>query len=121
MEFRDIMEQAARAFEGVGVLILLGGAIFSTWKAIGDWRAGRPVYPSVRRHFGRSLLLGLEVLVAADIITTVAVDPTLDTVVVLAVLVLVRTVLSFSLDAEIDGVAPWRRADFEKKYAQDPI
>jgi uncharacterized membrane protein len=63
----------------------------------------------MRRRFGRALLLGLEILVAADIIKTVAVETTLESVVTLAVLVLVRVVLSFSLDVEIDGVVPWRR------------
>ena len=63
----------------------------------------------MRRRFGRALLLGLEVLVAADIIKTVAVDTTLQSVLTLAVLVAVRVILSFSLDVEIDGVVPWRR------------
>src|SRR6266851_1372549 len=60
--------------------------------------------------FGGTLLLGLEVLVAADLVRTVAVAPTLDNVLVLGLIVLIRTVLSFSLEAEIEGVAPWRRA-----------
>jgi uncharacterized membrane protein len=59
---------------------------------------------------GRGILVALEVLVAADLIRTVAVEPTLQNVGVLGIIVLIRTVLSFSLDVEIDGVLPWRRA-----------
>ena len=64
-------------------------------------------YQNLRRFLGRSLLLGLEFLVAGDIIKTVAIEPTMDSVLVLALIVLVRTVLSLSLDVEIDGRWPW--------------
>ena len=64
----------------------------------------------LRAAFGGTLLLGLEVLVAADLVRTVAVAPTLDNVLVLGLIVLIRTVLSFSLETEIEGVVPWRRA-----------
>ena len=64
-------------------------------------------YTNLRRFLGRSLLLGLEFLVAGDIIKTVAIEPTMDSVLVLALIVLVRTVLSLSLDVEIDGRWPW--------------
>ena len=62
---------------------------------------------------GRSLLLGLEFLVAGDIIKTVAIEPTLESVIVLAVIVVVRTVLSLSIDVEIAGRWPWRAAEYE--------
>ena len=58
----------------------------------------------------QTLLLGLEILVAADLVRTVAVAPTLDNVLVLRLIVLIRTVLSFSLETEIEGVVPWKRA-----------
>jgi len=64
----------------------------------------------LRQAFGGTLLLGLEVLVAADLIRTVAVAPTLNNVLVLGLIVLIRTFLSFSLEIEINGVVPWRRA-----------
>ena len=67
-------------------------------------------YRVVRTVFGRSILLGLEFLVAADIIRTVAVEPSLENVGVLGLIVLIRTFLSFSLEVEIDGTWPWRRA-----------
>jgi uncharacterized membrane protein len=65
---------------------------------------------TLRESFGAVLLLALEVLVAADLIRTVAVAPTLENVAVLGLIVLIRTVLSFSLEIEIEGVLPWRRA-----------
>lgn len=69
----------------------------------------RGIYTSYRRQLARAILLGLEVLVAADIIATVAISPTLTSVGVLAGIVLVRTFLSFSLEVEIEGRWPWRR------------
>jgi uncharacterized membrane protein len=68
-----------------------------------------PVYTRFRRVLGRAILLGLELLVAADIIKTVAVTPTLDSVAVLAVIVLIRTFLSWSLELEISGRWPWQK------------
>ena len=81
------------------------------------WRAGRATiakdyrrgYQEMRNVFGRTVLLGLEVLVAADIIRTVAVDPTLNNMMVLGLLVLIRTFLSWSLEVELEGMVPWRR------------
>jgi uncharacterized membrane protein len=115
MDFAEAMELVAQAFEVAGVGMLVVGAVWAGFQSISDHRAGRDVYQALRRRLGRTLLLGLEVLVAADIVKTVAVESTLDSVLVLAVLVLVRTVLSLSLDAEIDGVAPWRRAEVEAR------
>jgi uncharacterized membrane protein len=119
MDFAEAMELVAQAFEVAGVAMLVVGAVWAGLQAIPDHRAGRDVYQALRRRLGRTLLLGLEVLVAADIVKTVAVESTLDSVLVLAVLVLVRTVLSLSLDAEIDGVAPWRRAEVEARTSSD--
>ena len=72
-------------------------------------RRKSPVYERFRRVLGRAILLGLELLVAADIIKTVAVTPTLDSVVVLAIIVLIRTFLSWSLELEISGRWPWQK------------
>jgi uncharacterized membrane protein len=68
------------------------------------------VYASARGDVGRAVLLGLEVLIIADIVQTVTIDPTAESALVLAVIVLVRTFLSFSLEIELEGVVPWRRA-----------
>ncbi len=119
MDFEHAMEVVAQAFEVVGVAILILGAAWTAARAVAERGHGTDTYESMRRRFGRTLLLGLEVLVAADIVKTVAVESTLDSVLVLAVLVVVRTVLSLSLDAEIDGVAPWRRAELQARTPGD--
>jgi uncharacterized membrane protein len=72
-------------------------------------RKSGPVYAPFRRFLGRSILLGLELLVAADIIKTVAISPTLESVIVLGGIVLIRTFLSFSLELEISGRWPWQQ------------
>ena len=118
MELTQTMDLVAGVFEVVGVAILVIGAVFTAVRVVLERGSGPGVYASMRRRFGRTLLLGLEVLVAADIVETVAVETTLDSVLVLGVLVVVRTVLSLSLDAEIDGVAPWRRAELQARTHQ---
>ena len=77
------------------------------WRRSGQSSKG---YLALRTAFGGTLLLGLEILVAADLVRTVAVAPTLDNVLVLGLIVVIRTVLSFSLETEIEGVVPWKRA-----------
>ena len=107
------MGHVAQVFEGLGALILLTGLLWSVVLAVLAWRrSGGPAraYTVLRQAFGGTLLLGLEVLVAADLIRTVAVAPTLNNVLVLGLIVLIRTFLSFSLEIEINGVVPWRRA-----------
>src|SRR5258708_16157742 len=111
--FTTAMGYAAEAFEGLGALILTIGLLWSVVLAVLAWRRSgslQRAYTALRQAFGATLLLGLEILVAADLIRTVAVAPTLDNVLVLAMIVLIRTFLSFSLEIEIDGVLPWRRA-----------
>ena len=111
--FTGVMDHVAQAFEALGALILVIGVLWSLWVAVVAWRRTRQQtrgYAALRRAFGRTLLLGLEILVAADLIRTVAVSPTLDNVLVLGLIVVIRTFLSFSLEIEIEGVPPWRRA-----------
>ena len=67
-------------------------------------------YQDARHNVGRAILLGLEVLIIADIVQTITIEPTAESALVLGVIVLVRTFLSFSLEIELDGVVPWRRA-----------
>ena len=106
MHFTETMEWFAKIFEIVGVVIIaLGGAVALVSSAVRQ-TDGRSYFDRARRRFGRPLLLGLEVLVAADIIKTVTVDPSLESVAALGVLVLVRTLLSFTLDIELDGMVP---------------
>ena len=98
--------------EVVGVAILVIGLVIGLARAPHaltrpDADASR-VYRDVRSFLGRSILLGLEVLVAADLIRTVTVDPSLESIGALGIIVVIRTFLSFSLDVEIDGHLPWR-------------
>jgi len=113
--FTTAMDDVALAFEALGAAVLVIGTIWSFILAVIILRRpgsakGSRAYSALRRCFGGTLLLGLEVLVAADLVRTVAVAPTLDNVLVLGLIVLIRTFLSFSLETEIDGVPPWRRA-----------
>ncbi len=111
--FATVMDHVAQGFEILGVAVLVAGVIWSAVLAILAWRrsgSGEQGLAALRRGFGASLLLGLEVLVAADLIRTIAVAPSVDNVLVLGLIVLIRTFLSFSLETEIEGVLPWRRA-----------
>ena len=94
----------------VGVAVIVVGAVAATVRAAIDLRARlSDTYRRFRRELGRSILLGLEFLVAADIIRTVAVTPTLENLGVLAIIVVIRTFLSFSLELEITGRWPWQK------------
>ena len=111
--FTGLMDHVAQGFEALGAAILVAGVILSfVLAAVALRRSDRPAraYLVLRQAFGGTLLLGLEILVAADLVRTVAVAPTLDNVLVLGLIVVIRTFLSFSLETEIEGVAPWRRA-----------
>ena len=111
--FTGLMDHVAQGFEALGAAILVVGAIWSGVlgaTAAKRSRSSARAYLVVRQAFGGTLLLGLEVLVAADLVRTVAVAPTVENVLVLGLIVVIRTFLSFSLETEIEGVAPWRRA-----------
>ena len=110
--FTGLMDHVAQGFEALGAAILVVGVVWSfVLAAVTVRRSGlsAKAYLVLRQAFGGSLLLGLEVLVAADLVRTVAISPTVDNVLVLALIVVIRTFLSFSLETEIEGVAPWRR------------
>ena len=111
--FASVMDHVAQGFEALGVAALIVGVVWSFVLAVIAWRrtgSGEQGLAALRRAFGASLLLGLEVLVAADLIRTIAVSPTIDNLLGLGLIVLIRTFLSFSLETEIEGVLPWRRA-----------
>ena len=106
------MEDISRAFEWIAVAVLIVAFLLAVLVVTRDLvrgAAGRVAYRRGREIFGRGLLVSLEVLVAADLIHTVAVEPTIRNVGVLGVIVVVRTILGFALDVEIDGVLPWRK------------
>lgn len=111
--YTDLMMTIAQAFEMIAAAVLIIGLFLSFALAIVRYRAthdGAATYRVLRQTFGGVILLGLEILVAGDLIRTVAIAPTLENVAVLGLIVLIRTFLSFSLEIEIEGVPPWRRA-----------
>ncbi|MFM8238680.1 MAG: DUF1622 domain-containing protein [Actinomycetota bacterium] len=111
--YTQAMTTVAMVFEAIAAAVLLIGLLFFSVSSLRQWartRSGQSAYRLMRQGFGGVLLLSLEILVAGDLIRTVAVAPTLDNVIVLGIIVLIRTFLSFSLEIEIDGVPPWRKA-----------
>jgi uncharacterized membrane protein len=114
LSYNELMSDAVKVFELVGVSILILGSVL----AFGGY--GRELlrgterlvaFKDLRDSLGRSILLGLEVLVVADIVRTIVVEPTLESAATLGVIVLVRVLLSFAIDVEVDGVAPWRKGE----------
>jgi uncharacterized membrane protein len=109
LHFEKSVELVAKVVDAVGVAVIVGGVVIATTliaRSGADWDQRFREY---RRGVGRSIVLGLEFLVAADIIRTVAVSPTFRGVGILAIIVLIRTFLSFTLELEIDGRWPWQR------------
>lgn len=112
MDINEVIGAIGLAIDVVGVLvivvaIIVAGIGFARGIAGGDTLD--TAFRSLRQSIGRGILLGLELLVAGDIIRTVAIEPTFVSVGVLAVIVLVRTFLSFSLEVELTGHWPWSR------------
>ncbi|RZS67998.1 putative membrane protein [Agromyces ramosus] len=110
MEFGEVISTVGEVVDLLGVVaIVLGVSYAVVDAALRGVRRIHPIYTRFRRVLGRAILLGLELLVAADIIKTVAVTPTLESVAVLAIIVLIRTFLSWSLELEISGRWPWQK------------
>jgi len=109
MDMQSFIELAGNATEIAGVLLIVGGIIFAAGRCIA-LRLREDVHPyhRLRQDLGRAILLGLEVLVAADIVRTVAFTPTMNSVIILAMIVAIRTFLSWSLALELDGRWPWQ-------------
>ena len=116
-ELTAIIEAITVAIELTGIAVIIGGALISAALFVRATMRDLPgeAYRQLRSNLGRSILLGLELLVAADIINTVAIEPSLDSLAVLAGIVLIRTFLSFSLEVEIEGRWPWQRGAEEAK------
>jgi len=117
VSFHDTMQWVVRGFEIAGVAILVGGSLVALVSAVaglgrGD---GRAAYQRARQDVGRAILLGLEVLIIADIVLTITVERTFDSALTLGLIVLVRTFLSFSLEIELQGALPWRRGSAAKR------
>ena len=110
MTFEEAIRFIGRVMEVFGVAAIVAGiAIVSIHYACRVRDRSDSAYHDYRRGLGRSILLGLEILVAGDIIRTVAIEPTFQSVGVLAVIVAVRTFLSWSLEVELEGRWPWMR------------
>jgi uncharacterized membrane protein len=111
-----LLELAGVAIILTGIALASAVYVRSGW-GTGDWRAA---YGAYRANLGRGILLGLELLVGADIIATITAPLTLESVGLLAAIVLVRTFLSFSLETEIEGCWPWQRRDRDPGAAGQP-
>jgi uncharacterized membrane protein len=118
-----VLEMVATGIEVTGVAIIVIAAVVSTalFVSAGISSIGWPqAFRTYRANLGRGILLGLELLVAADIIGTVAVTPSFENLAILGLIVLIRTFLSFSLEVEIEGRWPWQRAEAERILAPAP-
>ena len=112
MSLEAVVEVIVLVLEGLGVVTMIIGFVIAGYfavRALVHRRGGRAAFHLVRTMVGSAILLGLEILVAADLIRTVM-NPSLEEAVVLGIIVIIRTLLSFSIQIEIDGVLPWKRA-----------
>lgn len=109
----SIFTGVAVAFELIGAIVIVVGFVLALWsggRVLARRQGGQKAFHTVRSVFGGAILLGLEVLVGADLIRTITSPPSLEDAFILGVIVLIRTILSLSIQVEIDGTLPWRRA-----------
>lgn len=122
--FPSALKLMTRAIEvgGIAIIVLglLGASIAVVWQVM-KGRSGSEAFSLYRSNLGRAILLGLEFLVAADIISTVAIEPTLQSLLILGGIVLIRTFLSFSLEVEIEGRWPWNRHKAEDERSSSRV
>ena len=113
MTYEHVVSQIVKVVEAVGVTIMIVGGLWALLdyavSMVGHRGPRQIAYRRVRQRLGHVILLGLEVLIVGDIVRTIVVDPTIDSVAVLGIIVVIRIVLSFSLEVETDGVWPWNR------------
>jgi uncharacterized membrane protein len=107
LTFKETIETVGKAVDGAGVAAIVIGVVAAAITSLRRWPFRSDDYRLFRQRLGRAILLGLELLVAADIIRTVAVTPTFTSAGVLALIVVIRTFLSFSLEVELEGHWPW--------------
>ena len=113
MSFKDAIDVVGEILDAAGVILMVGGVLVATLFVMARIRTeglSDNAYRRFRQSLGKAILLSLELLVAADIIRTVAVRPTFRSAGVLAIVVLIRTFLSMSLEVELEGRWPWQRA-----------
>ncbi|MGW1341423.1 DUF1622 domain-containing protein [Kribbella sp. NPDC002412] len=110
MDFEALFADVARVIEGAGVVIMaIGVAVVLVRYAYDVVRRGTGSYQQLRVNLGRVILLGLEILIVGDIIRTIIVETSVESVLVLGLIVVIRTVLSFALEVEISGAWPWQQ------------
>lgn len=111
-----LVEVSTRLLEGGGVVVIVAGVIIAAGRYVMATRQAEPEpFRAFRRDLGRAILLGLELFVAGDIIRTVALTPTLESVLALGGVVLIRTFLSVSIQVELEGAWPWNRRAIEDR------
>ncbi len=112
MDFKEIISIAGYGIEAIGVLVIIVGSAISSFRFLSEfWKQPEGVaYRVFRRQLGRSIILGLEFLIAGDIIRTVVVADTLVNVAILGLIILIRTFLSVTLHLEVEGRWPWQQA-----------
>ena len=123
MSYDEVIDDVVKGVEaaGAGIMVLGGLGAFLLYLArLRGSDDASASYDELRRNLGRCILLGLEVLIIADIVRTIIVDPTLESVAVLGIIVVIRIMLSFSLEVEMDGVWPWRRGRPGRAAAEPP-
>ncbi len=118
LTYDEVISNIAKVVEAIGALIMVIGGLwaflnFGFQTLYADSRSG--AYKRLRRQLGQVILIGLEVLIVGDIVRTIIVDPTIRSVTVLGIIVIIRIVLSFSLEVEIDGVWPWNRGQTKQR------
>lgn len=120
MTFQEVAEWVGKAIDGAGITIIIVGALIATLAFLAALRSQdfTDAYRGYRQGLGRAILLGLEFLVAADIIRTVAIEPTFRSVGVLSIIVAIRTFLSITLELEINGRWPWQAGSDEQPSSQ---
>ena len=117
---RVTVDGAASLFEAAGTLVMVIGALLAVALTFRDrGGSGRSVFKGFRYRLGRAIILGLEFLVAADILRTISTQPTLSEVAVLGGIVLIRTFLSFSLEVELEGRWPWQAQVLDPEPKKD--
>lgn len=113
MDIEEVFTSVAVTFEALGAVAMVIGfliALVLGARSLMRGDGGAQAFRTLRNTLGGGILLGLEVLVAADLIRTITSKPSLEDALILGLIVLIRTVLSMSIQIEIDGVLPWRRA-----------
>ena len=105
----ELIERVASAFEAAGTAVMVVGALLAFIPRAAGSRSPRDLVQGYRERLGRAIVLGLEFLVAADILQTISTEPTLRSVGTLGLIVLIRTFLSFSLEVELEGRWPWQQ------------